>query len=78
MPTRKRRPAHGRRLFHDDEARSLQMLREPLGDDPRHYLAAVLNLLSTAVAQREGERLGDSPSGVGGAFFHAWPASVSA
>jgi len=51
MPTSKRRAAHRRRSLHDDEARSLEMLHEPLGDDARHDLAAVANLLSAAVAQ---------------------------
>ena len=42
-----------------DEARSLQMLREPVRGDPGHYLPAVANLLSAAVAQGEGERLSE-------------------
>jgi len=54
-----RRAAADRPLFHDDEAQSLQMLHGPLGDDARHDLAGVANLLSAAVAQREGERIGE-------------------
>ena len=44
MPAPERRGAHRGRPFHDDEARSLQMLHEPIGDDAGHE-------------QREGERL---------------------
>jgi hypothetical protein len=35
------------------------MLHEPLGNNARHYLAGVADLLSAAAAQREGERVGD-------------------
>jgi len=66
MPAPERRAAHDRRPFHDDEARLLQMLHEPLGDDPGHDLAAVPNLLSAAVARREGERASVRSSGVAG------------
>src|SRR5277367_2608501 len=51
--------AHGRRPFHDDEARQLQMLDKSLGDDARHDLARVADALSAAVAHRIGERLGE-------------------
>jgi hypothetical protein len=67
MPAPDRRAAHVWRLFHDDEARSLQILHEPVRDDPDHYLPAVANLLSAAVAQGEGERLGE--------VFEAWRVS---
>ena len=39
--------------FHDDEARPLQMLQEPLGDDARHDLAGAASVLSAAVAHRK-------------------------
>ena len=35
------------------------MLHEPVRDDPGHYLPAVANLLSAAVAQGEGKRFGE-------------------
>jgi hypothetical protein len=35
------------------------MLHEPVRDDPGCHLPAVANLLSAAVAQGEGERLGE-------------------
>ena len=41
-----------RRLFHDDEAGALEVLRQALGDDARHDLAGVADQLSAAVAQR--------------------------
>jgi hypothetical protein len=48
-----------RRLFHDDEAGALEVLDQPLGDDRRHHLAGVVRPLAAAVAQREGERIGE-------------------
>src|SRR5277367_5696094 len=38
---------------------ALQMLHEPVRDDPGHHLPAVANLLSAAVAQGEGKRFGE-------------------
>jgi hypothetical protein len=35
------------------------MLHEAIGDEARHHLAGVADVLSAAVAQREGERVGD-------------------
>jgi hypothetical protein len=48
-----------RRPFHDDEARSLQVLHESLGHDRSHHLAGVVDPLAAAVAKREGERAGE-------------------
>ncbi len=42
-------------LLHDDEARSLQVLHKPLGDDPRHHLGRVVLPLPAVEAQRERE-----------------------
>jgi hypothetical protein len=47
------------RLFHDDKPRPLQVLHQALGDDRRHHLAGVVRPLAAAVAQREGERIGE-------------------
>jgi hypothetical protein len=60
-PAPERRAAHGRRPFHNDEAGSLQILHESLGDDARHYLAAVANLLSAASGETHRELSPQSP-----------------
>jgi hypothetical protein len=48
-----------RRFLHDDEAGALEMLHQALGHDRRHHLASVVHPLAPAVAQREGERVGE-------------------
>ena len=67
-PPPQRRAADRRRPFHDHEARSLQMLDKPLGDDLRHDLIRVVDALAALVAQGEGQRgrqVGREPVGVG-------------
>ena len=44
---------------HHHEARHPQMSHEALGGDPRHRLAAGLELAPSVVGQREGERLAE-------------------
>jgi len=54
-----RRAASHRRALHDDEPGALQRLHEPPRDDASHHLASVIHPLAPAVAQREGDGLGD-------------------
>lgn len=54
-----RRAAANRRALHDDEPGAFQCLHELLGDDASHHLASVIHPLAPAVAQREGDSLGD-------------------
>ena len=61
--------------FMTNEARSLQMLNKPLGDNLRREFVCVMDSLAAVEAQREGERRGNlrrvggrslSASGIGG------------
>ncbi len=51
----KRRVTAERRLSHDDEARSLQVLDDPLGGDLRHVLVGLMHPLFAAIAQGESD-----------------------
>ncbi len=44
-----------RRLSHDHEARSLQVLDDPLGGDLRHVLVGLMHTLFAAIAQGESD-----------------------
>ena len=59
MPAANRGAAADRRFLHDDEPGALEVLHQALGDDRRHHLAGVVRPLAPAVAQREGERIGE-------------------
>jgi hypothetical protein len=50
-----RRTPADRRPLHDDEARALQALHKPLGDDPRHDLGGVMLPPAAIKAQRVAE-----------------------
>jgi hypothetical protein len=52
-----RRRANFRWSFHDDEARALQVLHKPLGDDLGHDPVGVVDALVTWKAERKGERV---------------------
>ena len=58
-PPPERRAASDRPALHDDEPSAFQRLHEPLGDNASHHLASVVHPLAPAVAQREGDSLGD-------------------
>ena len=53
-----RSPAHSCRPLHDDEARPLKVLNEPLRDDLDHDLVRAANAPAALVTQRKGERRG--------------------
>ena len=71
----KRRVTAERRLPHDDEARSLQVLDDPLGGDLRHDFVGVMDALAALIAQgRNGRPRGHSgDSGARG--LARWPPS---
>ena len=53
-----RRVTVKRGLPHNDEARSLQVLDDPLGGDLRHVLVRLMHTLFAAIAQGESDCLG--------------------
>jgi len=53
------RRRHTRRPLHQHEPRRLQVLHKPLSSDPRHRIVGVIDPLSTLVAERERQSLGD-------------------
>jgi hypothetical protein len=55
---RREQSGAGRRLLHHDEARSLQVLDDPLGGDLRHVLVGLMHPLFAAIAQGESDCLG--------------------
>jgi Short repeat of unknown function (DUF308) len=55
-PSRRR---HTRRPLRQHEPRRLQVLYKPLSSDPRHRIVSVIHPLSTLVAERERQSLGD-------------------
>jgi hypothetical protein len=57
------------RLLHHDEARALQMLHEPLGDDLGHDLVGVVDALAALEAQGEGENMPVTGSYRGGTNY---------
>jgi hypothetical protein len=57
-PGSKCRMSAERRLSHDDEARSLQVLDDPLGCDLRHVFVGLMHTLFAAEAQGESDCLG--------------------
>jgi hypothetical protein len=52
-----------RRVLHDDEPRSLQVIDKALGDDAGHDLAGVVNPLALVVPNRERKSVGESSDG---------------
>ena len=54
----KRRVTAEGRLSHDDEARPLQVLDDPLGGDLRHVLVGLMHPLFAAIAKGESDCLG--------------------
>jgi len=52
-----RRRTFARRPSHDDEPRTLQVLRQALSDDVRHDLVAIVHTFAASESQREGERV---------------------
>jgi hypothetical protein len=53
------RRRHTRRPLHQHEPRRLQVLYKPLSSDPLHHVVGVIHPLSTLVAERERQSLGD-------------------
>jgi hypothetical protein len=54
-----------RRLLHYNEAASLKMVDEPLGNDPRHHFRGVMLPLAPVEAERERKRVGE-------VFWRGW------
>jgi len=57
-PSPERRDADLRWSLHQDEARPLQVLHEPLGDDLGHDLVGIVDALAALKAQGEGDEAG--------------------